>query len=151
MIISGLTYLLLFNYDASYLLLMAIFVISMAVNFGAALLVKANSAIPIVLAGLGLTILSFAYQSLGPEFNLSGTECRVIRECFDPVRGGGFPVQYVIDIPGITYWDVLGFEDEFRPLAFVADVCFYICLLTLFRWGVQRLNLNYTDPKARAG
>lgn len=43
---------------------MTIFAMSIAVNSGAALLVKANSAIPIVLAGLGLTILSFAYQSL---------------------------------------------------------------------------------------
>src|SRR3990170_3242550 len=60
-----------------------------------------------------------------------GTECIPLEDCYRPVRGGGFPIQYVIDFPGITFPDVLGSEYDFRFWAFVLDFVFYMGLVQL--------------------
>lgn len=87
--------------------------------------------VTIFLISLGLAFLSFSYQSFGPERKAFGTECQPIRDCFRPVLVGGFPVRYIIDVPGISVQNDLGFEDDFRIWSFIADVCFYICLMSL--------------------
>jgi len=87
--------------------------------------------VAIFLVSLGLAFLSFGYQSFGPERKVFGTECQPIRDCFRPVLGGGFPVQYIIDVPGISVQNSLSLEDDFRIWSFIADVCFYICIMSL--------------------
>jgi hypothetical protein len=149
--ISGLLMLVLFTYAAPFLILMGVFVISISMCLIAAVLLKASSILTIFLAGLGLAILSFAYQPLGPENKTVGTECQPIEDCYRPVRGGGFPAQYVIDNPGITYWGRLGFEDEFRMWALIVDVCAYICGIQLVRWILQFRMARQAGVRAGAG
>jgi len=115
----------------SLFLIMAVLVSSTIVVIMTILKLKINSNILVLLAGVCLTFLSFAYQPLGPEIRQWGTECIPLEECFAPVRGGGFPIQYVIDFPGVTSPDDLGFEDEFRIWAFVLDLVFYSGLVYL--------------------
>jgi len=117
-----------FTYEAPLFLVIAFFVASMSFFIKAAHLLKSDPNITVALIGLGLACLSFVYQPLGPEIRKFGTECVPIEDCYIPVRGAGLPVQYMIDQPGITHMDWLGFEDEFRLWAFVQDVIFYIAL-----------------------
>jgi len=107
---------------------------------------KASSHITIALIALGLTSASFAWQPFGPEIGQQGTECIPIEDCFAPLRGGGFPAQYVIDIPLITFHAQLGIEDEFRIWPFVLDVIFYVALGE----AVHRLYLYYTARQWRS-
>jgi hypothetical protein len=138
----GVLILLVFNFDARFLFLMVVFALSIVFGLIAAILWKTKPIIPILLAGLGLTILSFTYQPYGPESKIVGTECSIIRECVRPVRGGGFPVQYIVDNPGITARDVLGLEDEFRAWSFIANFSFYVCLIELARMVIGSFKLR---------
>lgn len=149
--ILGLWMLWWFNYDAPFLILMGIFVISISMWLAAAAWLKASEIVTVTLAGFGLAILSFAYQPIGPESRIVGTECQQFSDCYDPVRGGGFPVQYMIDAPGITHWGALGFEDEFRFWHFVADLCFYICLVLIVRWISGYFRLGRVKASVEAG
>jgi hypothetical protein len=149
--IAALMILVLFSYNVPFIFLMLVFLLSIAMFFTAAALRKTVPILMVVLIGLGLAVLSFAYQPLGPESKMVGTECRPIRDCFLPVRGGGFPVQYVIDNPGITFWGVLGFEDEFRLWPFLADTCFYICMTELIRRIIQFLRSRGVRLRTKAG
>jgi hypothetical protein len=137
--IVGLLILFVFNFDANFRSLALIFFLAIVLCLISAVLQKTPSIIPVILAGLGLVLLSFTYQTFGPEQKIVGTECPIIRECVRPVKGGGFPVQYVVDVPGISVRDVLGLEDEFRTWPFLADLCFYICLIELVRRFFQYL------------
>jgi hypothetical protein len=149
--ITGLLILVFLNYFAPFIILMVIFVISIGMFLITAILLKTNPIIMVVLIASGLAILSFAYQPLGPEYRIVGTECRPILDCYRPVRGGGFPAQYVIDNPGITFWGELGFEDEFRVWPIVLDLCFYVCLVELIRRIIRYLSARGLNFKARAG
>ncbi len=137
-------------FEFPFLWSMVIFTTSIVLCFGASIMLKATTTILISLASVGLTVLSFAYQPLGPEYQMTGTECQRISECFSPVRGGGFPIQYVIDTPGITFWDDLGYEDEIRLLSFIVDFCFYNCMLSFLRWVFQRMVVKYTRLETSA-
>ncbi len=105
------------------ILVMAIFIFIQAARVR-----RASPHLVIALIALGLTLASFTWQPDGS------------------IRGGGLPLQYVIDIPFITFHDRLGTEDEFRPWAFVFDVSFFIALGELFHY----LYLRYT-AKRRQG
>ena len=124
----------------------------LASSFGlfvtAAILFRINPVIAIVLAGIALALLSFTLQSLGPERDSFGTECIPIQDCIQPVLGAGFPIHYVIDIPGITYQSVLGFEDDFRLWPFITDTCFYVCVVSLASLVVKRIGLQRLESKA---
>ena len=124
-------------YDGPLFPAMAVFVASIILFIMATLLLKINLNIMVALIGLCITCLSFAYQPLGPEIRQHGTECMPIEDCFSPVRGGGFPIQYVIDSPGISVPDSLGSEDEFRLWALVLDTIFYFGLWQI----VYRINM----------
>ena len=107
---------------------MMIFGVAIVIFIQAARVRRVNSHVIIVSIALGLTCVSFASQPAGPEIGGYGTECVPIEDCFRPLRGAGFPLQYMTDIPGITAQDRLGVEDEFRPWAFFVDVMFYLAI-----------------------
>src|SRR5688572_17259458 len=91
-------------------------------------MLKINPVITVAFIAVCLACASFFYQQPGPEVGKFGTECVPIKDCYRAVLGGGFPMQYVIDIPGITYQDRLYIEDEFRVWPFILDVIFYFAL-----------------------
>jgi len=132
-------------YNTSLFLVITVFIAAIILLIMATFLLKANPNIMIALVGLCITCLSFACQPLGPEIRQYGTECIPIEECFLPVRGGGFPIQYVIDSPGISIPDSLGIEDEFRFWAFVLDIIFYV----VSSWLFYKLILYYHSRKSR--
>jgi hypothetical protein len=125
---SGVWILIRLGFDIPLFLVLALFLGSMIAFIRAALLLKINPNLTVALIGLGLTCLSFFYQPHRPEIKKFGTECVPIEDCYLAVRGAGFPAQYLIDKPGITQMDWLGFEDEFRLWAFALDVIFYVAL-----------------------
>jgi hypothetical protein len=143
--VASLTILIRSSYNFSILLLVFTLLFGLFVTI--ATLKRINPIVTIFLIGLGLALLSFAYQSFGPERRMFGTECQPIRDCFRPVLGGGFPVQYVIDVPGITYQNILSFEDDFRVWPFIADVCFYICLMSLIYRVIGVIYIRIRKPK----
>ena len=118
----------MYAYEESLFPATAIFVSSIILFIMATLVLKINPNIWIVLIGLCMTVLSFAYQPLGPEIRQHGTECIPLEDCFAPVRGGGFPLQFIVDNPGVSIPDNLGIEDEFRLWAFASDIIFYYIL-----------------------
>ncbi len=124
---------------------MVIFVIAIFMFIRAARVLSINPNITLALTALGLACVSFAYQPLGPELGQYGTECVPIEDCHRALRGGGLPMQYVIDIPGITVQGRLGIEDEFRVLSFTLDAIFYFILAQI----AHRLNLYYSVKRAR--
>ncbi len=141
----------LLNYDAPYVFLIPAFVIAIGLELLAAILLKLNPLLTLGLAGLGLTFLSFFYQPLGPEVRLVGNVCDPISECLRPIRGGGFPIQYIIDRPLITFHDRLGYEDDFRGGAFIADLGFYVCLVSLIQRIIQYLKREKVRFRVSAG
>ena len=120
--------------------IMVIFVIAIFMFIQAARVLRINPNITLALIALGLACASFSYQPLGPEIGQYGTECVPIEDCSRALRGGGLPIQYVIDIPGITVQGALGIEDEFRILSFALDAIFYFVLAQI----TQRLLLYYS-------
>ena len=123
---------------------MAIFASALFMFIQAARVLRADPNIILALTALALACVSFAYQPLGPEIGQYGTECVPIEDCYRPLRGGGLPLQYAIDIPGITIQGRLGIEDEFRVLPFALDVIFYFVLAQI----AHRLNLYYSTKRA---
>src|SRR5688572_16412083 len=123
---------------------MVIFVIAIFMLIQAARVLQVDPNITLALIAPALACVSSAYQPLGPEIGQYGTECVPIEDCFRPLRGGGLPLQYAIDIPGITTQGRLGIEDEFRVLPFALDVIFYFVLVQI----AHRLNLYYSMKRA---
>ena len=150
--IMGLVALILLrDYSFQFLLLLLVFLFSLVMFICTALLLKINPNFTITLIGLALAMLSFAYQPSGPTIRKVGTECIPLEDCYRPVRGGGFPIQYVIDFPGITFPDVLGSEDDFRFWAFVLDFVFYMGLVQLVYRLTRYLHARKKMFKAMAG
>ena len=104
----------------------ALLAVSLAILAVMAAWSEAKPALIITAAGLGLTVASTFFQQMGPEIGQYGTECVPIENCFGPLLGGGYPIQYIVNSPGITDPTSLGSEDEFRPWALALDAVFYI-------------------------
>jgi hypothetical protein len=81
--------------------------------------------------GLALTCASFAYQQMGPEIGVYGTECKDQPRgfCYGPLLGAGLPMQYVLDQPGVSVMYKWGMEDNFRIAPFLLDVLFYSAII----------------------
>jgi len=109
----------------------AVLVISLVILATMAAYLKANRAIIITAVGLGLTFASYFYQQMGPQIGSYGAECVPIEDCSGPLLGAGYPLQYILDTPGISSPGSLGFEDKFRVLAFALDAFFYIAMTYL--------------------
>jgi len=109
----------------------AIVVVSLVILATMAAYLKAKPALIITAAGLGLTFASYFYQQMGPQIGKYGTECVPIEDCFRPLLGAGYPLQYMLDTPGITSQGSLGFEDKFRLVAFALDGLLYIAMTYL--------------------
>jgi len=120
----------------------AFLVVSLAILATMAAHLKARPAPIITVLALGLTFASSFYQQMGPQIGQYGTECIPIEDCFGPLLGAGYPVQYIVNTPGITDPTSLGSEDEFRLGGFALDALFYIAITfptyTLIRYSRAR-------------
>jgi hypothetical protein len=96
-------------------------VVSLAIVAVMAILLKSRPAFTSLIIGLGLTCASFFYQRMGPEIGQYGTECVPIENCFGPLLGGGFPLQFVVNQPGHTSQTALDLWDELRFAPFALD------------------------------
>lgn len=100
---------------------------------------------PLILASivaLSLTIISSVYQQTGPFTGSFGNTCPG-GACIDSLLGAGFPLPYIVDSTATSVWWQLGEEDEFLPIVFGLDVCFYIVLV----YGGIRLWQHYRQRK----
>lgn len=106
----------------------AIFVVSLVILASMGAYLKAKPALIITAVGLGLTFASYFYQQMGPQIGKYGTECVPIEDCLGPLLGAGYPLQYVVNTPGITDPTSLGIEDKLRLGAFALDALFYLAI-----------------------
>ncbi len=142
---------LMYAYEASPFLAMTFFVFSVILFIGANLALKTSPNVLTTFVALCITLLSFTYQPIGPVIKQYGTECIPLKDCFAPVRGGGFPVQFVVDNPGVSIPDSLGIEDELRIWAFVVDVIFYFVLGKLLYKFIRHYNARKRNISVNAG
>ena len=111
-----------------------------------------NSLIALAIA-LVLTIGSFGVRRHGPQMGEFGTTCGPAGDqtCYEPLLNGGWPLGYVVDMPGIHAEESLGLEDELRLERFGADILFYFGLLMLaWRYGDIRRRMRTELREARA-
>ena len=96
-----------------------------------------------IVVALCLTILSAAYQRMGPYTGVYGNHCGSsgTELCEGLVLTAGFPLVFIVDNPccSVRYHIGLFEDDDFWIGAFLLDVGLY----TLFLWGeyflLQRL------------
>ena len=85
------------------------------------------------LVALSLTILSGAYQRMGPDTGVYGNHCGANYDelCEGLVLTAGFPLSYLIDNPccSVRYQLHIILEDEFRGGIFMLDTAFYAVAL----------------------
>lgn len=92
---------------------------------------------------LVLTVTSAAYQRVGPTRMVEGEAwCETPAPCEIRALGAGFPMAYLVDDPQVSVPDAVHvLEDDFRPLAFAADLLFFFAAVVLAarllqaRWG----------------
>jgi hypothetical protein len=109
----------------------AVLVVSFAILATMAAHISSKPAFIIATAAVSLAFASFFYQQLGPEIGQYGTECVPLENCFRPLLGAGYPLQYMVNVPGITDPTSLGAEDEFRLVPFALDTLFYFTVAYL--------------------
>lgn len=82
----------------------------------------------LLFVGLVLALASMRIQRRGPKQVAYGNPCGPTGDdlCYRPVLKGGFPVAFLLDVPGVSVEDQLAFgEDHFRAGAFWVDVALY--------------------------
>jgi hypothetical protein len=81
--------------------------------------------------GIGLASASFSFQRTGPSIGIYGTECKdqPHGHCYGPLLGAGFPLQYVLDVPGVSVVGQLGYEDGFFLYSYFLDAAFFAILV----------------------
>lgn len=93
-----------------------------------------------------LSILSANITNIGPEYelycNLGKSSDGIDITCPERVLKGGWPSPFLYDTPFISVQRSLGFEDSFRLSPFIANIAFYIIIISVF----MRL-LNITRDK----
>jgi hypothetical protein len=92
-----------------------------------------SQAVLLIVAALGLTYGSFAYQRPGQWLNLDGGVCQQGQQsqCYIPTRNGGFPVAYVVNRVTFTVYSGPSADFQFLLGPFVLDLLFYCIIL----WG----------------
>ena len=126
----------------------AFLVVSLVILARMAAYLKAKPALVIAAVGLGLTFASYFYQQMGPEIGKHGTECVPIEDCFAPLLGAGYPLQYMVDVPGITSPGSLGFEDKLRLVAFALDALFYVVMIYLSYTLIRYYRARRKSPES---
>jgi len=105
-----------------------VLVVSLVILATMAAYLRAKPALIITAVSLALTSASYFYQQMGPEIGKYGTECVPIEDCSGPLLGAGYPLQYVVNTPGITDPTSLGAEDKLRLVPFALDTLLYIAI-----------------------
>jgi hypothetical protein len=112
---------------------------------------KASRALVVTAFGFALTLATFLYQRMGPDVGKYGTECIPIEDCFGPLLGAGFPLQYLVNVPGITDPTSLGGEDELRLLPFAIDTLAFSVISYLGSTALRRARLHVNSPERDTG
>ncbi len=95
-------------------------------------MLKNLSLMTIVLVSSLLLTLASSYYTTYKTVTTSGEAyCGEASPCEVKVIAGGFPVQYLYDMIGVSVEGVLSFEDSLKENLFLVDFTFYFILLTL--------------------
>ena len=93
-------------------------------------------------AALALTCGSAVVQRVGPTQRVEGEGfCPGREPCRVAALGAGFPLPFLVDDPQVSVPNAIGlFEDDFRPVAFAANLSLYLglCALAARAWTRRR-------------
>jgi hypothetical protein len=91
--------------------------------------------------GIGLASASYYYQRTGPSIGIYGTECAEPPHgyCYGPLLGAGFPLQFVLDVPGVSIIGRLGYEDDFLLPFYFLDAAFFGMGVFAISWLGRRI------------
>ena len=94
----------------------------------------------VLILAVSLTLLSFPFQ--GSEQINVGNLCGVNQDepCLVSIPKAGWPLPYLVDQFGTSAMGVLGLED-FRTIAFLLDLLFFVLLLSGVGWLLNRIGL----------
>ena len=115
-----------------------------------AMLLKFRVAVVWVIVTLAvfLTGCSFLLQRMGPSIGVYGTECpdQPGGLCMGHLLGAGFPIQYMLDQPGVSIVGEISFGDQLMLHLFLADVAIYFFVLYLVWWAARSLRSRRAAP-----
>ena len=80
-----------------------------------------------------VTLVSVGIERRGPELAQYGNLCGPTHDqpCMQPALKGGFPMAFLVDMPGVSVENQLALvEDSFVPLGFAVD--WAVCALSLW-------------------
>lgn len=98
-------------------------------------------------------LLSVLVQSEGPELASYGNMCwpTANEGCYQPVLKGGFPLPYLLDMPGVSVEHQLAFgEDTLHRVNLVLDIAIHWSTILFLIWFVSR-RLNAVKHNDRHG
>jgi hypothetical protein len=86
---------------------------------------------PALMLSMTLTGLSVYIERTGPELAQYGNLCGPGNDapCNEPVLKGGFPVAYLVDMPGVSVERKLGFEDRLSITALILDIAIHAAMI----------------------
>lgn len=84
-----------------------------------------------LVSSMTLTGLSVHVERTGPELAQYGNLCGPGNDdpCYKPVLKGGFPVAYLVDMPGVSVERKLGFEDRLSITALILDIAIHAAMI----------------------
>lgn len=88
-----------------------------------------------------LALLSVLIERTGPELLSYGNMCGPTAgdPCYQPALKGGFPLAYLIDVPGVSVEHQLSFAvDHLRLEALSVDIASYFAAILLVVWIASR-------------
>lgn len=96
-----------------------------------------------VLAGLAIslvtTLATWPVQRMNATQEVVGEGfCPTMEACRIPALGAGFPFPFMVDKPSVSVAGAVHFaEDDFRPLALIADLLIHAAVITLALWVLR--------------
>jgi hypothetical protein len=88
-----------------------------------------------------LALLSVLIERTGPELSSYGNMCGPTASdpCYQPALKGGFPLAYLVDVPGVSVEHQLSFaEDHLRLEALSIDIASYFAAILFVVWIAAR-------------
>jgi hypothetical protein len=99
----------------------------------------------LLLVSACVTLVSVGIERRGPELAQYGNLCGPTHDqpCMQPALNGGFPMAFLVDVPGVSVENQLTLiEDRFVPLGFAVDwVASALSLWLLWR-GARRFRIG---------